>query len=156
MFWEISQNSQENTCARVYFLIKLQAWGQQLYLKSDSSTGVFLWIFAKYLRTPFPQKISGPLLLIWSRACRQILLLITFFRRTSKNLDEAECSYSLKAFSLKMLFFVLIFCRSSRPEVFCKMGVLRNFAKFMGKYLSQSLFFNRVAHGVFLWILRNA
>ena len=27
MFFEISQNSQENTCARVSFLIKLQAWG---------------------------------------------------------------------------------------------------------------------------------
>ena len=26
MFLEISQNSQENTCARVSFLIKLQAW----------------------------------------------------------------------------------------------------------------------------------
>ena len=29
--------------------------------------------------------------------------------------------------------------RSSRPEVFCKKGVLRNFAKFTGKYLCQSL-----------------
>ena len=27
VFLEISQNSQENTCARVYFLIKLQALG---------------------------------------------------------------------------------------------------------------------------------
>ena len=27
MFLEISQNSQENNCARVSFLIKLQAWG---------------------------------------------------------------------------------------------------------------------------------
>ena len=27
MFLEISQNSQENTCARVSFLITLQAWG---------------------------------------------------------------------------------------------------------------------------------
>ena len=27
VFLEISQNSQENTCARVYFLIKLQTWG---------------------------------------------------------------------------------------------------------------------------------
>ena len=35
--------------------------------------------------------------------------------------------------------------RSSRPEVFCKKGVLRNFAKFTGKQLSQSLFFNNVA-----------
>ena len=31
MFLEISQNSQENTCARVTFLIKLQASGLQLY-----------------------------------------------------------------------------------------------------------------------------
>ena len=31
------------------------------------------------------------------------------------------------------------------PAVFCKKGVLRNFAKFTGKYLSQSFFFNKVA-----------
>ena len=59
------------------------------------------------------------------------------------------------------------------PEVFCEKGVLRNFIKFSGKYLCQSLFFNKVAGlrqikeicrivfnkyaglGVFLWILRN-
>ena len=35
--------------------------------------------------------------------------------------------------------------RSSRPEVFCKKSVLRNFAKFTGKHLCQSLFFNKVA-----------
>ena len=35
--------------------------------------------------------------------------------------------------------------RSSRSEVFCKKGVLRNFAKFAGKHLCQSLFFNKVA-----------
>ena len=35
--------------------------------------------------------------------------------------------------------------RSSRPEVFCKKGVHRNFAKFTGKHLCQSLFFNKVA-----------
>ena len=34
--------------------------------------------------------------------------------------------------------------RSSRLEVFCRKGVLRNFAKFMGKHLCQSLFFNKV------------
>ena len=31
VFLEISQNSQKNTCARVYFLIKLQATGLQRY-----------------------------------------------------------------------------------------------------------------------------
>ena len=38
----------------------------------------------------------------------------------------------------------LIF-RSSRPQVFCKKGVLRNYTKFTGKHQSQSLFFNKVA-----------
>ena len=32
--------------------------------------------------------------------------------------------------------------RSSRSEVFCKKGGLRNFVKFTGKHLCQSLFFN--------------
>ena len=31
------------------------------------------------------------------------------------------------------------------PEVFCNKGALRNFAKFTGKNLCQSLFFNKVA-----------
>ena len=35
-------------------------------------------------------------------------------------------------------------CRNSRPEVFCKKGVLRYFAKFTGKNLCQSLYFNYV------------
>ena len=35
--------------------------------------------------------------------------------------------------------------RSSLPEVFCKKDVLRNFTKFTGKHLCQSLFFNKVA-----------
>ena len=35
--------------------------------------------------------------------------------------------------------------RSSRPEVFCRKGVLRNFTKFTGKHLCQSLLFNKVA-----------
>ena len=31
------------------------------------------------------------------------------------------------------------------PEVFCKKGVLKHFAKFLGKHLCQSLFLNKVA-----------
>ena len=34
---------------------------------------------------------------------------------------------------------------SSHPEVFCKKGVIRNFAKFTGKHLRQSLFFHKDA-----------
>ena len=34
--------------------------------------------------------------------------------------------------------------RTSRPEVFCKKGVLGNFTKSTGKHLCQSLFLNKV------------
>ena len=43
--------------------------------------------------------------------------------------------------------------RSSRPEVFCKKGVLRKFAKLLGKNLCQSLFLIKLQ--AFLWILWN-
>ena len=36
--------------------------------------------------------------------------------------------------------------RSSHLDVFCKKGVLKNFAKFAGKHLCQSLFFNKVGN----------
>ena len=35
--------------------------------------------------------------------------------------------------------------RNSCLEVFCKKGLLKNFAKFTGKHLCQNLFFNKVA-----------
>ena len=41
VFLEISQNSQENICARVSFLINLQGSGLQLHLKRESGTVVF-------------------------------------------------------------------------------------------------------------------
>ena len=34
--------------------------------------------------------------------------------------------------------------RTSRPDVFCKKGVLRNFTKFLGKICATSLYFNKV------------
>ena len=49
--------------------------------------------------------------------------------------ESIFCSSSVSSFKL----------RSSRPEVFCKKGVLRNFAKFTGKHLCQGLFLNKVA-----------
>ena len=52
MFLEISQNSLEKPCARVSFLINLQASVPQLYSKWDSGTGVFryiLWSFYEHI-----------------------------------------------------------------------------------------------------------
>ena len=38
-----------------------------------------------------------------------------------------------------------MFYKSSRPDVFCKKGILRNFGKFSGKHSCQRLYFNKVA-----------
>ena len=63
---EISQNSQENTCDRVSFLIKLQAYGLRpvTLLKKRRCHRCFPMNFAKFLRTPFLQNTSGRLLLL--------------------------------------------------------------------------------------------
>ena len=45
---------------------------------------------------------------------------------------------------------------SSRLEVFCKKGVLRNLAKFTGKHLCQRLFFNKVAGLRLATLLKNS
>ena len=68
--------------------------------------------------------------------------IVIFCSVYSKNLKL----YSIKDLILqvKCIKYLLIF-RGGGPEVFCKKGVLRNFAKFMGKHLRQSLYFNKVA-----------
>ena len=47
--------------------------------------------------------------------------------------------------SPKLIHIIIWQAINSRPEVFCKKGVLRNFAKFTGKHLCQSFFLNKVA-----------
>ena len=54
---------------------------------------------------------------------------------------------------MNTLFVINQTYRSSLQEVFCKIGVVKNFAKFTGKHLCQSFFFNKGADsglGVFL------
>ena len=50
-------------------------------------------------------------------------------------------------FLVHLKVLILIIYRSSRQEVFCNKGVLKNFTKFTGKHLCQSLFFNKIAGG---------
>ena len=62
---------------------------------------------------------------------------------------DFRCCYSDCIFFLRHIFKVSLkfqtFFESSRPEVFCEKGVLKNFAKFTGKHLCLSLLFNKVA-----------
>ena len=65
-------------------------------------------------------------------------------------LRHSSNAHSVRVFKSSYFIFLIffhIYCtilKSSRPEVFCKKGVLRNFTKFTGKHLCRSLFFNKV------------
>ena len=67
-----------------------------------------------------------------------------------RNFDFEVHQNTLIFFDKKMMPDLIVSCliwfnRSSRPEVFYKKGVLRNFAKLTGKHLCQSLFFKKSA-----------
>ena len=62
VFLEISQHSQESTCARVSFLIKLQAWGLQLCLQ------VFSCEFCEISKNAFSYR-TPPRVLLYKTTC---------------------------------------------------------------------------------------
>ena len=76
-------------------------------------------------------------LLIWFNILIQTYLTIV----TKRN----NCCNRIVLFIKKKLFLKKSTSRNSHPEVFYKKGVLRNFEKFTGKHLCQSLFFDKVA-----------
>ena len=53
VFLKTSQNSQENTCIGVFFLIKLQPGSLKLYQKRGPGNYMCIYVnFAKFIRTP--------------------------------------------------------------------------------------------------------
>ena len=78
LFWKISQSSQENTCARVFFLIKLQA-STCNFIKGKLWQRCFL---VKFLRTPFLQSTSGGCFCVLTKQANKHLnfLLTTHLR----------------------------------------------------------------------------
>ena len=55
----LEKNPHENICVEVYFLIKLQSAGPQLYYKRDCDTKCFPVTFAKFSRTAFSIEQPG-------------------------------------------------------------------------------------------------
>ena len=98
---------------------------------SISSYFIYLFMLVAQVRAmkPYIESVSKRsfFLQIWSIA-HKTLVPVYLIRRL------CSCHFHLIGFS-----------RSSRRELFCKKGVLRNFRKFTGKYLCQSLFYNKVA-----------
>ena len=83
-------------------------------------------------------------------------LLVAMFDVFGKNIYQ-HAVVELEFYYVVKTYFFGNNYRSSRPEVFCKNGVLRNFAKLAGKRLSQSLFLNKVqASGLQLYQKRES
>ena len=72
-----------------------------------------------------------------------------FFFLLRKNVEEGHTPQCHRPWERSSVIAITLsqrcIQRSSRPEVFCKNDVLRNFTKFTGKHLYQSLLFNKVA-----------
>ena len=70
----------------------------------------------------------------------KIEISVRNFNSLGVRLPEELRSYLIRKFK-NNLWNIDDLSRSSHPEVFCKKRVLRNFTKFTGKYLCQSLLF---------------
>ena len=92
LFREISQNSQENTCARVSLLIKLQAKVSNFF-KKETLAKVFPVNFVKFRRTSFLAEHLWWLLLVLQNRCsykspyiHQKISVLKFFFNTVRGL----------------------------------------------------------------------
>ena len=123
----------------------------KVLLKSLNSFMLDIWEDSEYTST------------LWKSGCN----VLELFRRKVglKKFDEAPRGHSwwinsLLIFLLLLLLLLLYLSLTKnsthvsevfrsvytcRLEVFCKEGVLRNFVKFTGKHMCQSLLFNKVA-----------
>ena len=61
--------------------------------------------------------------------------------RNGTLMEIKDNNNNLSGLDLVLYIFTINKCRSSRPDVFCKKNVLRNFAKFTGKHLVPESFF---------------
>ena len=159
------QNSQENTFARVSFLIKLQDSAFNI-IKTKAVAQVVSCEFCETFKNTFFTEHLWTSACDYKNAAQSFLLWIlwnfqdhVFDRRmknTSKkmllihvNKEQLNCEkgFLIHAFCLST---IILNSRSSCPEVFCKRVVFRKFAQFTGKHLCHGLFFHKVA-GCF-WI----
>ena len=120
-------------------------WFHVTLLNRDSGTDIFLWILLSFSK----QFFIGHL---WTSAAFQLYSVVKMFkyqfcRNIKLNVQLHSVTLCYKPIGCESLL------RSSHPEVFCKKGVLRNFAKFTGKHLCRSLFLIKLqASGDCFWV----
>ena len=147
-FLEISQSSQENTCARVSFSIKLPETCN--FIKKVTLAQVFSCEFCETSEDSFFTEHLQISLIFegypeWPELCPVKTLLNYLDIRLTRSSHPALFISTTKTFQpvsrdiiarwIKNTMKEANIDRSSHPEVFWKNGVFRHFAKFIGKHL---------------------
>ena len=123
-------------------------------------TQTHLKLYSKYTKNSVIKYSKFSAIFPSRKSLQKIPARETFFKESSsmsmiiKSLiffvNKKVCSWRFRVTNAYSKFLsktcsVCSIFRSIRPNVFCQTGVLRNFAKFTGKHLCQSLYFNKVA-----------
>ena len=109
VFLEISQNSQENTCVRASFLIKLQAQACN-FIKKETLTQVLPYEFCEILRAPFLQNTSGRLLLGFYDYSHPMHQRVLFWRLLKIKKHCCEICFSVSVFLFLCFSVSFSFC----------------------------------------------
>ena len=146
MFLDISQNSQENTCVRVFFLIKLQACN---FIKKRPWHRCFPVNFAKFKRTHFYRTPLGDCFYITTifcyLECNQSVILNAMNRGSWKLAVIIWCVMKALAHFLTRENLLLQFSgnqsniRNSHQEVFLGKGVLITCSIFTAEHSCRSV-----------------
>ena len=104
----ISQNSLENTCAGVSFLIKLQVAGLQL---RDSYADVFLWILCNF-QDIFLQNTSRPLPFYTTIQQNFVLMILVLALWTSLEYKTCKLKLEWRNLKIKLAEILAVLCNN--------------------------------------------
>ena len=96
---KILPKSQENNCASVSFLIKLQASGLRFFPVN----------FSKFLRSPFLQNIFGRLLLFFYKICQFLTEHVGIIKNNRNTLKVKNLYIYISQFFRDQFFYVISF-----------------------------------------------
>ena len=106
---------------------------------SSSFVIIFVWTGSSFFRQTLMLRC------IFTLKCHQLYILRcnTVLNRYRWLSEMYPCTP--RSFKIGITIMLLASFRSSRSEMFFKKGVFKNFAKFTGKHLCQSLFVNKIS-----------
>ena len=148
MLLKIPQTSKKKTPVLEFFFIKVQVW------KTENLTLVFSSEICDFFKKNYFQEhmwaVAFDFCYLWKNSVNQCLAFIIqfqycFLATRNQFTNHFSASHLCQHFLTISARRTLQNKVRSRPEVFCKKDILKNFAKLTGKNLCQSLLFNKVA-----------